>query len=73
MNWLKRLFGMADRNERATERISLALEGIADVLEEAQALVRQRFSLTNGEELPALPEPEEIPTNGKGKKKRVEG
>jgi hypothetical protein len=69
MQWLKRLFGVLDRGNAASERIALALEGMAADLEAARAMLRDRVGL---EEQPvaALPGSEE-PTRRNGRKEKV--
>jgi hypothetical protein len=56
-----------DRTEAASERAAVALEGIADLLEEAHAALRQRLAGPAAPEpLPALPEQEPAPArNGR--------
>jgi hypothetical protein len=43
MNWLKRLFGMMDRMDAASDRAAAAMENIALTLERADTLIAQRF------------------------------
>jgi hypothetical protein len=51
--FLKRLFGMADRTDRAGDRIALAMEELADDLEAVRAAVRQRLGLDEADAHPA--------------------
>lgn len=45
MNWLKKLFGMWDRQEAASERAAIALESIAAKLEAADAALGARIGV----------------------------
>lgn len=57
--FIKRLFTMSDRVEIASDRVALALEGMADDLERARQRVRQCLGLDDTETItvsPSLPE-----------------
>jgi hypothetical protein len=62
-----RSFAGLDRTEAASDRAAVALEGIAELLEQAHAALRQRLAGPAAPEpLPVLPEQEPAPTrNGR--------
>jgi hypothetical protein len=65
ITWLKRLFGGLDRTEAASERAATAMEGIADLLEQAHVALRQRLQ-GGAEPVPALDQAEKEPSrNGR--------
>jgi hypothetical protein len=61
LKFLGRLFGAADRVEVASDRLALAVEGIADDLEKLRASLRDRLGLDSppATAVPALPAPED--------------
>jgi hypothetical protein len=66
LKFLARLFGAADRVEVASDRLALAVEGIASDLESVRAALRERLGLDSLPAVPALPAPEET-TRKRGK------
>lgn len=70
MTWIKRLFGVLDRTDAASERIALAMEGMATDIEAARGMLRDRLGIDGNEAslpAPALPAAEE-PARRNGKK-----
>lgn len=45
MTWLKKLFGMMDRSDAASERIAVALEDMATALETARDRLNGRLGI----------------------------
>lgn len=71
LSFLSRLFGGLSRVEAASDRVALAMEGIAEDLEQARAALRQRIGLDGLPAPAALPEPEaedETHKNGRARK-----
>jgi hypothetical protein len=66
--WIKRLFGGFDRTEAASERAAVAMEGIADLLEEAHTALRQRLQGAP-EAATALPDQAEAAPARNGRKR----
>jgi hypothetical protein len=65
LKFLGRLFGAADRVESASDRLALAVEGIASDLESVRAALRERLGLDSLPAVPALPAPEDNATGRK--------
>jgi hypothetical protein len=67
LKFLGKLFGAADRVESASDRLALAVEGIASDLESVRAALRDRFGLDAlpATAVPALPVPEDNATGRK--------
>jgi hypothetical protein len=53
--WLKKILGMADRTEKAADRIAETMEGIADDRRLVRKALRQRIGLEDDTAEPALP------------------
>jgi hypothetical protein len=69
---IKKFFGMADRSEKAADRIAETMEGIADDLQQVRTALRRRLGLEEG--VPAIEDraDAELPTQrGYGRKARV--
>jgi hypothetical protein len=66
LNWIRKLFTGLDRTEAASDRAALALEGIADLLEQAHVALRQRL-VGSSEPEPAEP----LPAPAKNGKKKL--
>jgi hypothetical protein len=52
--WLKNIFGMADRTEKAADRIAETMEALADDLQLVRKALRQRVGLEDADG-PVLP------------------
>jgi hypothetical protein len=62
LNWIRKLITGIDRTEAASERAATAMEGIADLLEQARDALKQRLQgAPDQTPAPALPDQEPAP------------
>jgi hypothetical protein len=59
LSFIRKLFGSMDRGEAASERVAVALEGLAEDVERVRAALRERLGVAElsaaSPALPALP------------------